>query len=76
MFPVCFVTYVPGLYPARTCRGPALAAGRVGSSTHKNEGRHAARHPLAPLSAERTCRRHAASASAREPWPCSIGSSC
>ena len=29
-------------------------AGRAGSSTHKNEGRHAARHPLAPLFAART----------------------
>jgi len=25
MFPVCFVTYVPGLYPACTWRGPASA---------------------------------------------------
>jgi len=25
MFPVCFVTYVPGLYRARSCHGPALA---------------------------------------------------
>ena len=23
MFPVCFVTYVPGLYPARSWHGPA-----------------------------------------------------
>jgi hypothetical protein len=25
MFPVCSVTYVPGLYRARSCHGPALA---------------------------------------------------
>jgi hypothetical protein len=52
---------------ARSKENPALAqlrpeadtagrwpAGRAGSSTHKNEGRHAARHPLAPLFAART----------------------
>jgi hypothetical protein len=73
---------------ARSKDSPALAqlrpeadtawrwpAGRAGSSTHKNEGRHAARHPLAPLFAARTCRRRAASASARGPWPCSLGRS-
>jgi hypothetical protein len=25
MFPVCFVTHVPGLYPVRSRHGPALA---------------------------------------------------
>ena len=51
-------------------------AGRAGLSTHKNEGRHAARHPLAPLFAARTCRRRAASASARGPGPHSLTADC
>src|ERR1044071_1725501 len=75
MFPVCSVTYVPGLYRARSCHGPALARQPSCLVNTQESRRHGGCR--SPVVAPQLLggNRRAASASARGPWPCSLGSS-
>jgi hypothetical protein len=61
-----------------TQQAPEAAAARLRSGAEaprvkQARRRHAARHSLAPPLAAQRCRRRAASASARGPWPRSLG---